>query len=200
MISKAFETLPRVSGSLCLDFANTIERGGNESGVEWFESYEDIVAWAASTPSYNQDDVSLYLSLSESDRNAAFLEALKLRQAIRAVFTAIANKETPHKDSLDFLNKKISLLFSRASFDVSNGEVLFCIPKGGKPEDILNPIIVSSAKTLERSRNLLIKKCSRDDCTWVFIDTTKNKKRRWCEMAVCGNRTKNKRFISKASR
>jgi predicted RNA-binding Zn ribbon-like protein len=28
----------------------------------------------------------------------------------------------------------------------------------------------------------------------LFFDTTKNKSRRWCEMEVCGNRAKQKRF------
>ncbi|WP_443691321.1 CGNR zinc finger domain-containing protein [Pseudomonas sp.] len=36
-----------------------------------------------------------------------------------------------------------------------------------------------------------IKQC--EGCTWLFIDTSKNHRRRWCSMATCGNRAKAQR-------
>jgi predicted RNA-binding Zn ribbon-like protein len=39
--------------------------------------------------------------------------------------------------------------------------------------------------------------CAAQDCSWVFLDTSKNKKRRWCDMSDCGNREKARRFLSK---
>ena len=52
-----------------------------------------------------------------------------------------------------------------------------------------------SALTLLTQADLSrIKQCQGDHCGWLFLDTTKNKSRRWCEMEVCGNRAKQKRF------
>lgn len=36
--------------------------------------------------------------------------------------------------------------------------------------------------------------CAVDTCRWLFLDTSKNHKRRWCNMKVCGNRMKARRF------
>jgi predicted RNA-binding Zn ribbon-like protein len=43
-----------------------------------------------------------------------------------------------------------------------------------------------------------IKMCQGEKCGWLFFDATKNKSRRWCEMEICGNRAKQRRFGAKA--
>ena len=35
-----------------------------------------------------------------------------------------------------------------------------------------------------------LKACQADRCGWAFYDHARNRSRRWCSMAVCGNRTK----------
>ena len=39
-----------------------------------------------------------------------------------------------------------------------------------------------------------IKVCSNPQCRWAFYDETKNRRRRWCDSAICGNRDKVRRF------
>ena len=39
--------------------------------------------------------------------------------------------------------------------------------------------------------------CANSDCGWLFIDMSRNKSRRWCDMKDCGNRAKGKRFYRK---
>jgi predicted RNA-binding Zn ribbon-like protein len=35
-----------------------------------------------------------------------------------------------------------------------------------------------------------LKACRREICMWLFYDRSRNRSARWCQMAVCGNRTK----------
>jgi predicted RNA-binding Zn ribbon-like protein len=42
-----------------------------------------------------------------------------------------------------------------------------------------------------------LKACRADDCKWAFIDTARNRTRQWCDMAVCGNREKARRYRSR---
>lgn len=42
-----------------------------------------------------------------------------------------------------------------------------------------------------------VRKCERPDCLLYFYDTTKNHRRRWCSMSVCGNRAKVAKFYEK---
>jgi predicted RNA-binding Zn ribbon-like protein len=39
-----------------------------------------------------------------------------------------------------------------------------------------------------------VRTCAVDTCRWLFLDTSKNHTRRWCNMKVCGNRMKARRF------
>ncbi len=39
-----------------------------------------------------------------------------------------------------------------------------------------------------------VRACGADTCRWLFLDTSKNHTRRWCNMKVCGNRMKARRF------
>ena len=56
-----------------------------------------------------------------------------------------------------------------------------------------------SALTLLQQADLTrVKQCQGEKCGWLFFDATKNKSRRWCEMEVCGNRAKQKRFGARA--
>jgi len=55
---------------------------------------------------------------------------------------------------------------------------------------ILGPITLSALTLLMEKDLSRTKRCAGQECGWLFFDTTKNKRRRWCEMRVCGNRAK----------
>jgi predicted RNA-binding Zn ribbon-like protein len=55
---------------------------------------------------------------------------------------------------------------------------------------ILGPITLSALTLLMETDLSRTKRCAGQECGWLFFDTTKNKRRRWCEMRVCGNRAK----------
>ena len=55
---------------------------------------------------------------------------------------------------------------------------------------ILGPITLSALTLLMNKDLLRTKRCAGQECGWLFLDTTKNNRRRWCEMRVCGNRAK----------
>jgi predicted RNA-binding Zn ribbon-like protein len=64
-------------------------------------------------------------------------------------------------------------------------------------EAILGRISLSATTTLLQADLSRIKQCQGEKCGWLFFDATKNKSRRWCEMEVCGNRAKQRRFGAK---
>ena len=74
------------------------------------------------------------------------------------------------------------------------------MPQGGVDdgetpvEAVLGPISLSALTLLQQADLTRVKQCQGEKCGWLFFDATKNKSRRWCEMEVCGNRAKQKRF------
>ena len=45
-----------------------------------------------------------------------------------------------------------------------------------------------------------LRQCCGDTCGWLFLDASKNRSRRWCDMRDCGNRAKVRRHRLKQSR
>jgi len=43
---------------------------------------------------------------------------------------------------------------------------------------------------LTSDRLSAVRECAADDCAWLFLDESRNRSRRWCDMKVCGNRQK----------
>ena len=58
------------------------------------------------------------------------------------------------------------------------------------PEDLLIPVAEAVAELLTEGEFTLVRKCESPECTLWFYDRTKSHRRRWCSMAVCGNRMK----------
>jgi predicted RNA-binding Zn ribbon-like protein len=56
-------------------------------------------------------------------------------------------------------------------------------------------LLALSAADLVTSESLArVSSCGADSCRWLFLDTSRNHTRRWCDMKVCGNRMKARRF------
>ncbi|VUD66755.1 hypothetical protein TDB9533_03684 [Thalassocella blandensis] len=58
------------------------------------------------------------------------------------------------------------------------------------PASLLYPVAQSLVKLLTEENLHLVKTCEAHDCVLLFHDTTKSHRRRWCSMAMCGNRAK----------
>ncbi len=43
-----------------------------------------------------------------------------------------------------------------------------------------------------------LKACADDGCLWAFFDHSKNRRGRWCSMAVCGNQHKARQYRERA--
>jgi predicted RNA-binding Zn ribbon-like protein len=58
-------------------------------------------------------------------------------------------------------------------------------------------VLAAVAETMADGSWSRLKACRSDTCQWAFIDNARNRSRQWCDMAVCGNREKARRFRSR---
>jgi len=56
------------------------------------------------------------------------------------------------------------------------------------------PLSRSAAELLTSADLAFIRECQGEDCGWLFLDTSRNRTRRWCDMRDCGNLAKVRRF------
>ncbi|WLD93773.1 ABATE domain-containing protein [Alkalihalobacillus sp. AL-G] len=184
---------------LCLDFANTVSWHDSEDSREWLTSYEQLVGWCLHADILTEQQALSLLQQAEGNPAEAtkILEkALEFREAIYRIFSSISNDETPGKTDLSILNGVLVDVYR--SIQIIPGEDKFSL-QFRKPDDslagMLSPIVQSAIDILVSEKDLKrVKKCEGDPCGWLFLDTSRNRSRRWCSMADCGNRAKARRF------
>lgn len=198
-----------VGGRLCLDFANTVEpRGGPAGGPgrhDYLADYPDLVAWALRVDVVDLPAARALLraAAAEPDMGGAFFaDAIALREAIYRVFSAIAHGEEPAAVDREFIAAAYRVALDHAQLAPRAGGFGWDWPERddlGWPTWMVARSAVELLTTGEPAR---IKSCpgggdSPLPCAWLFYDTSKNRARRWCTMADCGNATKARRLTER---
>ncbi len=126
------------------------------------------------------------------------MRAIDAREAIYRIFYAISEDDDPHELDLAHLNALLAEAMSHAclvhredayAWDWQTGE--------GDLNVLLWQVVRSAAELLTSEKLHDLRACAADDCRWLFLDTSKNHSRRWCEMQTCGNQAKARRHYSR---
>jgi predicted RNA-binding Zn ribbon-like protein len=189
------ELIPAFRDELCLDFANTRYWRGTETPTDDLRGIGHVVEWCKSAGVLSQTDAASARSWWEGRPDlagAAFLEAIALREAIYAVFRAIADGKEPPADAMRALNDALARAPSRLGIERDAGRFAWRVPRSDTPTvaALLAPVVWSGTELLLGSRLPRVRHCANDRCLWLFLDDSKSGTRRWCSMSACGNRAK----------
>jgi predicted RNA-binding Zn ribbon-like protein len=190
--------LPLIGGALCLDFANTASGRGGAHHRENLRSYELLLVWCAHAGILGARERQALVRLAAARPAAAartLRRALALREAIHAIAAALSRAARPPAPAVARLNRELARAMTRARLcPASGGFVWEWAPKRPMLDAMLDPILRSAAELLVGPIGGRMKQCPGRHCGWVFLDRTKNRRRRWCEMEVCGARAKARRY------
>jgi predicted RNA-binding Zn ribbon-like protein len=194
--------LTLLAGELCLDFANTAEWHASDDPLEHLESYGDLLAWAEHAEIIDsQTVIRLRASAAEHSEEArrAYERAIGLREAIYAVFAAIAQGDDPGQADLARINSDLARWLPRTCIADAGGRFIWqWADEEDELEQPLWPIIRSAVSLLTSDQLDRVGQCADDrGCGWLFLDESRNHSRRWCSMEDCGNRAKAKRFYER---
>jgi predicted RNA-binding Zn ribbon-like protein len=201
---EAVEAFDFVSNRLCLDFSNTLHDRNTDMPRDHFSTYSDLVWWSQAAGILTSEETQLLLEEAQRHPvNAArvFQKAVTLREAIYRIFSAIGREDSPEVVDLQVLNTAYAEAMGRACV-VQKGDS-FAWDWGGKEtalDRILWDIVRSAAELLVSEELHLLRECAAEDCGWLFLDTSKNHSRRWCDMKSCGNRAKVGRHYERTKR
>ena len=194
-------SLPLVGGDIALDFANTESGRGTDAHQNHFQEPENVMTWLAHANSLSPAEADrLRAALSASrDLSAELLaQALGLRSAIQDVGAAIGAGGTPPDGALTDLSRLHVRFLRRSVLTFSAGACRWRWTVEAAPvEAALGPIALAAVRLFTDGDFDRIKQCGGHACGWLFCDTTKNNRRRWCEMEVCGNRAKQRRLTAR---
>jgi predicted RNA-binding Zn ribbon-like protein len=185
-------------GHLALDFANTISwRGHPTDREDHLLSPADLVSFAVQDKILTQNQASR-VKAEARDVNS-FRKALSVREAIYRVFAALAQGKTPSAADVGAINDcAIEALRHRQLLRSNGGYRWEWQSNASRPLDqILWPIVIAAADLLTSKDVKLVRWCEAPECQWLFLDNSRNRSRRWCDMKVCGNRAKARRHYQR---
>jgi len=191
-----------IGGLPCLDFVNTLAWRGTDAPQERLGSYNDLVRWGGHAGFISEPEARELLKKSgdsPSEAKKVFARAIKLREVLHSVFSAILSEGPPGSSDLDLLNAELGSAMSKMRLRTSGeGYELIFESDGTALDGVLWPIAKSAVELLTSEKLGRLRSCASEECGWLFLDTTRNRSRRWCDMKECGNREKARRFYRRS--
>ena len=185
-----------LGGKLCLDFVNT-----TPAPVEL--SWDRLIVFLEAARVVSAERSVQLLALPQSDPQAAeglLLKARQLCASLRKVFTAMQRKQRIAREWAETANEILRVTEGHDELVCENGawRIEFIAREGGL-DWLLAAVARSAAELVAEGAGTRLRLCANPHCGLFFYDKSRTHRRRWCSMAVCGNRSKVAAFALKHS-
>ncbi|MDX1708305.1 MAG: CGNR zinc finger domain-containing protein [Desulfobacterales bacterium] len=193
--------LSLLGGRPCLDFVNTLDWRGSGQPIDFLKTYADLVVWSQHAGTLSRKAAGRISRLSASrpsKQNRALKRAIQLRETMYHIFSSLADGKAAPNSDLKTFNQFFSRTMKNSKIvKTPHGYQWNLAEDQADLEWILGPLVRSAADLLISIELQRVKKCGDPACGWLFLDTSRNRSRRWCNMSDCGNRAKASRFYRK---
>lgn len=186
-------TYKLVGGYLSLDLINTVSWPETEREHDWFDPPTNVTAWAVETGLIEDktrrrldDALSRHPDRARSD----LARVREIREFLRSALAPPARGDTPSSDAVDRLNSLLADVCGQRRLDPATLQWSWGSPT--TLEEVMAPVIWNAGEVLTTVSPQRLGQCP--TCDWLFHDTTRNRSRRWCDMADCGSRDKALRY------
>jgi len=192
----------RESSRLCLEFVNTLLWHASEHPEETLHSYADLVTWAQGVRLLsNHEAQKLLRDAAEQPAEASRVlkRATALRETIYRIFVALIHEKSPAEADLAELNNTLTKMTSGARIvKTAKGFAWNWDVDEDALDSLIWPIALSAAELLISEERKRVGQCADDrGCGLLFLDNSKNRSRRWCDINDCGNRAKQRRHYER---
>jgi predicted RNA-binding Zn ribbon-like protein len=191
-----------IGGDPAVDLVNTVDWTSRGPEEDRLSDYGRLTRWAEGAGILSARVASSLRAQAQAkprEAEAAYRAALQSRAILARLFRAIASKE-PAGDVLENFNPVLGRALERMQVTPArpkrpSGQTL----ELGWPnqqeslDSVLWPVIWSAASLIVSEEASRIRICSGQDCGWMYVDRSRNKLRRWCQMETCGTREKSRR-------
>lgn len=190
------------AGWLCLDFTNTVEDHASDEPEETLHAYSDLAAWARRRGIAAEREAAALRRVAAErpvEARLALTRAVALREAIYRIFVARIHGQAPTAADLDTLNGVLSQLAPGPRVALAEGSFAWEWPLNRESLDWPSQVVaLSAAELLTSGASDRVGQCADEHgCGWLFLDTSRNRSRRWCSMGDCGNRAKQRRHTQR---
>jgi len=190
-----------MGGAVSLDFVNTLDDRFANEPKELLKSYIDLALFGEDTGILTDAQVDRLFPWSieyKEEAEHVLKSAIELREAISEVFYAIVRGKPVPASPLATLNAHMQEAAKHLKLVPGKGRFEWKFNSGiDDPYAPIWPIARDAAELLASDRLEFVRACASKTCEWLFLDESKNHRRRWCDMTKCGNRAKAKRFYAR---
>ena len=180
-------------GDLCLDFVNTWGDRGRPD-TDGLRTYPQLLAFARQTGLVDAEaETALTVRAQGPAAQAAVRAARRLREALYGIFSARAHDRAIPAQDLACLNQALGEALPNLRLDLQGTALVWHWQRDAAV--LTSPLwpIARAAADLLTGATAPIRECGGAQCTWLFLDHSRGRSRRWCSMASCGNRAKARR-------
>jgi predicted RNA-binding Zn ribbon-like protein len=182
-----------IGGRPALDFVNSLE--------DWGASYDALVWWSECRGLLAPGDAAQLAALAPDEHAALYTlrRAVTLRHALYGVFSAVAAGRAPAPRSLQALNDALPGALSELRLVArADGEIAWDWNDRAIGADRpLWPVVRDAADLLTGTERGRVRECAGEGCDRLFVDRSRNRSRRWCEMTHCGMLAKSRRHYAR---
>lgn len=189
-----------IGGDAVLDFANTVT-GRDQTPRDWLDGYPRLLEWTSRVDLVPAEVLRALTRKSQAEPAAAsdaLRRAKELREALFVMIAALISGKAPLQSALDSINEHWQAGVAAHELRYEARDLRVEIRASAIDLNLIASLIAYRfvAKVLPEPRERL-RICAGENCSWLFLDRSKAGRRRWCDMAVCGNRAKTGRFYER---
>ncbi len=181
-----------IAGESCLDFNNTVGWDKDGATEDRLRTARDLADWG--------EKAGLTSGVARHPAARVIEDARRLRKTLHRIFSPLSRWHAPAEDDLSEFNRYLARALSGAR--VVRGKGIFDWDFSGPAVDldpVLAGVVWSAARLLASPELRQLRECANPECGWLFIDRSRRKNRRWCQMRECGNRAKARRYYERHS-
>lgn len=165
-----------------------------------FQDFAHVVAWARAkgiVPDGEAARLDHEASRRPRDADRALEEVRAVRSLMYRIFSGIAGGGDPARGDVEELNRRLAPALAHRRLREEAGAWGWAWDwdgaRGGM-ERVTWPVLLAAAELLTSDILSRVKLCEGDGCGWLFVDASRNRSRRWCDMSDCGNLAKVRRY------
>ena len=167
-----------VGNAHCFELVNSVPDRIEGGDRDWLGDEDTARAWAQ----------SLGLGPVRELTGEELADLRSFRESVFAVFAAVAEGNAVPAEGLQVVTDAHASGLSQFGYGPTTTGVAREWPDVWDADSLTALFAESAIDELTGSRLDRVKSCP--GCRWLFIDTTRNRSRRWCSMSMCGGRDK----------
>jgi predicted RNA-binding Zn ribbon-like protein len=189
------------AGCLCLDFANTVDKRLSSNPEDKLSGYEELVTFGKQTGVFSLSEFRKLQREGRQDKSETsilFKQAVDLREMVFRILSPVAAGREVSEADAGALNDALKKLNAGSLVVPGPGQVAWrWVEKSNGVARLLGRIVRSAVEVLTSDDIERVKQCGAEKCCWLFMDRSRSRNRRWCEMRTCGSQHKSKAYYKR---